>query len=156
MFLFPVRAAAADGYTPPQGRTDVGGLMATKLRVLSALCALVGTVIVVWQTNPAGPVATGSVELRSTAAPLSDVATTIKWPVIETVNPRPFNPCEDIPLDVVQRIGLASPPPTPEDSLRCHYDAGNYQVAVEAIVWRSYAATLPPEAAELKAAALVA
>ena len=62
--------------------------MATKLRVLSALCALVAGVIVVWQTNPARPVAAGSVELRSTAAPLSDVATTIKWPVIETVNPR--------------------------------------------------------------------
>ncbi|MDT7793035.1 MAG: hypothetical protein QOD59_2471, partial [Mycobacterium sp.] len=39
--------------------------MATKLRVLSALCALVAAVIVVWQTNPARPVAAGSVELRS-------------------------------------------------------------------------------------------
>jgi hypothetical protein len=123
--------------------------MATKLRVLSALCALVAAVIVVWQTNPAGPVAPGSVELRSTAAPLSDVATTIKWPVIETVNPRPFDPCEDIPLDVVQRIGLAFTPPTPEDSLRCHYDAGNYQLTVEAFVWRTYEATLPPDAVEL-------
>ena len=149
MFLFPVRAAAADRYTPPQGRTDVRGLMAAKLRVLSALCALVVAVIVVWQTNPAGPAAGGGVELRSTAAPLSDVATTIKWPVIETVNPRPFNPCEDIPLDVIQRIGLAFTPPTPEDSLRCHYDAGNYQMAVEAFVWRTYEATLPPDAVEL-------
>jgi hypothetical protein len=123
--------------------------MATKLRVLSALCALVAAVIVVWQTNPAGPVATGGVDLRSTAAPLSDVATTIKWPVVETVNPRPFNPCEDIPLDVVQRIGLAVTPPIPEDSLRCHYDAGNYQVTVEAFVWRTYEQTLPADAVEL-------
>ena len=123
--------------------------MATKLRVLSALCALVAAVIVVWQTNPAGPAAAGGVELRSTAAPLSDVATTIKWPVIETVNPRPFNPCEDIPLDVIKRIGLAFTPPTPEDGLRCHYDAGNYQMAVEAFVWRTYEETLPPDAVEL-------
>jgi hypothetical protein len=123
--------------------------MATKLRVLSALCALVAAVIVVWQTNPAGPVAAGGVDLRSTAAPLSGVSTTIKWPVVETVNPRPFNPCEDIPLDVVQRIGLAVTPPIPEDSLRCHYDAGNYQVAVEAFVWRTYEQTLPADAVEL-------
>lgn len=123
--------------------------MAANLRVLSALCALVAAVIVVWQTNPAGPATAGSVELRSTAAPLSDVATTIKWPVIATVNPRPFNPCEDIPLDVIQRIGLAFTPPTPEDGLRCHYDAGNYQMAVEAFVWRTYEETLPPDAVEL-------
>jgi hypothetical protein len=62
---------------------------------------------------------------------LSDVSTTIKWPVIETVNPRRFDPCEDIPLDVIQRIGLAYTPPSHEDGLRCHYDAGNYQMAVE-------------------------
>jgi hypothetical protein len=123
--------------------------MTAKLRVLSALCALVTAVIVVWQTNPAGPVAADSVELRSTTAPLSDVATTIKWPVIETVNPRPFDPCEDIPLDVVQRIGLAFTPPSHEDGLRCHYDAGNYQVTVEAFVWRTYEATLPADAVEL-------
>ena len=120
--------------------------MVAKLRVLSALCALVAAVIVVWQTAPTGPAAGASVELRSTAAPLSDVSTTIKWPVIETVNPRPFDPCEDIPLDVVQRIGLAYTPPSHEDGLRCHYDAGNYQMAVEAFVWRTYEATLPPDA----------
>ncbi len=126
-----------------------GGLMTAKLRVLSALCALVAAVIVVWQTNPAGPAAGGSVELRSTAAPLSDVSTTIKWPIVDTVDPRPFDPCDDIPLDVVQRIGLAFTPPVHEDSLRCHYDAGNYQMAVEAFVWRTYEATLPPDAVEL-------
>ena len=123
--------------------------MAARLRVLSALCALVAAVIVVWQTNPAGPAAPGRVELRSTAAPLSNVSTTIKWPVVATVNPRPFDPCEDIPLDVIQRIGLAYTPPSPEDALRCHYDAGNYQMAVEAFVWRTYEATLPPDAVEL-------
>ena len=123
--------------------------MVAKLRVLSALCALVAAVIVVWQTTPTGPAAGGSVELRSTAAPLSDVSTTIKWPVIETVDPRPFDPCEDIPLDVIQRIGLAYTPPSHEDGLRCHYDAGNYQMAVEAFVWRTYEATLPPDALEM-------
>ena len=123
--------------------------MAARLRVLSALCALVAAVVVVWQTNPAGPAAPGRVELRSTAAPLSNVSTTIKWPVIDTVNPRPFDPCEDIPLDVIQRIGLAYTPPSPEDALRCHYDAGNYQMAVEAFVWRTYEATLPADAVEL-------
>jgi hypothetical protein len=103
--------------------------MGAKLRVLSALCALIAAVIVVWQTNPADPQAPGNVELRSTAAPLSDVSTTIKWPVVDTVDPRPFDPCDDIPIDVIQRIGLAFTPPTHEDGLRCHYDAGNYQMA---------------------------
>ena len=42
-----------------------------------------------------------------------------------------------------QRIGLAFTPPEPEDSLRCHYDAGNYQMAVEAFVWRTYEESLP-------------
>jgi hypothetical protein len=123
--------------------------MAAKLRVLSALCALVAAVIVVWQSNPAGPSAQSRVDLRSTAAPLSDVSTTIKWPVINTVNPKPFDPCNDIPLDVVQRIGLAVSPPAPEEGLRCHFDAGNYQMAVEAFVWRTYEETLPPDALEL-------
>jgi hypothetical protein len=123
--------------------------MVAKLRLLSALCALVTAVVVVWQTNPAGAIGSRTVELRSTAAPLSDVSTTIKWPVVETVNPRPFDPCQDIPLDVVQRIGLAFTPPAPEDGLRCHYDAGNYQMAVEAFVWRTYEATIPADALEM-------
>ena len=122
--------------------------MAATVRLLSALCALVAAVIVVWQTAP--PAGTGgAVELRSTDAPMTNASTTIKWPVIETVDPSPFDPCRDIPLDVVQRIGLAFTPPEPEDSLRCHYDAGNYQMAVEAFVWRTYEATLPPDAVEL-------
>lgn len=32
--------------------------------------------------------------------------------------------------------------------LRCHYDAGNYQLAVEPIIWRGYAESLPPDAVE--------
>jgi hypothetical protein len=69
--------------------------------------------------------------------------------VIDTVDPDPFDPCRDIPYDVLQRIGLAFTPPEPEDSLRCHLDAGNYQMAVEAFVWRTYEQSLPPDAVEL-------
>ncbi|MCW2689751.1 MAG: hypothetical protein JWR37_4641 [Mycobacterium sp.] len=128
--------------------------MATKMRLIAAFCALVTAVIVVWQSAP--PPVTGSraVDLRSTAAPMS-VSTSIP-PVYTSIppvypaltNPRPFDPCQDIPLDVIQRLGLAFTPPQPEDGLRCHYDAGNYQMAVEAVVWRTYAATLPPDAIE--------
>jgi hypothetical protein len=120
--------------------------MLSKLRLFSALCALVAAVVVVWQANPAGPVASDrGVELRATDAPM----TTIKSPVLALTKPDPFDPCRDIPLDVVQRIGLAFTPPAHEDSLRCHYDAGNYQMAVEAFVWRTYEQTLPPDAVEL-------
>ena len=123
--------------------------MVAKLRLFSALCALIAAVVVVWQTMPAAPVAADRVELRATGAPLPAVSTTIKYPVVELTDPDPFDPCRDIPLDVVQRIGLAFTPPTPEDSLRCKYDAGNYQMAVEAFVWRTYEQTLPPDAIEL-------
>ncbi|HEY9266431.1 MAG TPA: DUF3558 domain-containing protein [Mycobacterium sp.] len=123
--------------------------MVAKLRLLSALCALVAAVVVVWQANPTGPVTAQRVELRATGAPLTDMSTTIKWPVVDTVDPDPFDPCRDIPLDVVQRIGLAYTPPAHEDSLRCRYDAGNYQMAVEAFVWRTYEQTLPPDAVQL-------
>ncbi len=33
--------------------------------------------------------------------------------------------------------------------MRCHYDAGNYQMAVEAFVWKTYEETLPADAVEL-------
>jgi hypothetical protein len=118
--------------------------MVAKLRLLSALCALVTAVVVVWQANPAGPV-----RVDATDIPMTNVTTSIKWPVIETTDPDPFDPCRDIPLDVVQRIGLAYTPPEPQESLRCHYDAGNYQMAVEAFVWRTYEQALPPDAVEL-------
>ncbi len=81
------------------------------------------------------------VELRSTAEPME---TTMKSPIVATTDPRPFDACEDIPFDVVQRLGLAFTPPEHEDGLRCHFDAGNYQLAVEPIIWRTYAQTLPP------------
>ena len=125
------------------------GSTAARMRLLSAMCALVTAVIVVWQANPVGGPAGGSVELRSTSAPMSGVSSTIKWPVIETVDPRPFDACEDIPIDVIQRLGLGFTPPEHEDGLRCHYDAGNYQMVVEAFVWRTYEQTLPPDAVEL-------
>jgi hypothetical protein len=120
--------------------------MVAKLRLLSALCALVAAAIVVWQANPAGPA-----RVDATDIPMTNVTTSIKWPVIETVEQTdPFDPCRDIPPDVVQRIGLAYTPPIPEDSLRCKYDAGNYQMTVEAFIWRTYEATLPADAVELE------
>lgn len=122
--------------------------MVTRIRLFAAFGALVAAVILVMQSGPL-TVHSDPVQLRSTAAPLPLATTTIKWPVIDTVDPSPFDACRDIPLDVVQRIGLAFTPPEPEDSLRCHYDAGNYQMAVEAFVWRTYEQSLPPDAVEL-------
>lgn len=123
--------------------------MAARLRVLSALCALFAAVIVVVTADPLGGPATGRVDLRSTFLPLTGASTTIKYPVIETTDPSPFDPCRDIPLDVVQRAGLAFTPPTLEDSLRCRYDAGSFQMTVEAFVWRTYEETLPADAVQL-------
>ena len=123
--------------------------MTTKLRLLSAVCALVAAVVVVWQSQPVGRLNSGGVELRSTSAPISDTTTSIKWPIVATTDPSPFDPCDDIPLDVINGIGLGYTPPEHEDGLRCHYDAGNYQVAVEAFVWRTYEQTLPADAVEL-------
>ena len=123
--------------------------MAAKLRIVAALCALVAAVVVVCQTNPVGSTSGLPTARVTTSLPVDNVSTTIKWPVIETVDPRPFDPCEDIPTDVVSRLGLAFTPPAPEDGLRCHYDAGNYQMAIEAFVWRTYEQTLPADAVEL-------
>ena len=123
--------------------------MATRIRLFAAFGALVTAVILVMQSGPLTVPAPDPVQLRSTAVPLPMATTTIKWPVIETVDPDPFDACRDIPLDVIQRLGLAFTPPEPEDSLRCHYDAGNYQMAVEAFVWRTYEESLPPDAVEL-------
>ncbi len=123
--------------------------MATRIRLFAAFGALVTAVILVLQSGPLSVPGPGRVDLRSTAAPLPTATTTIKWPVVDTIDPDPFDPCRDIPLDVIQRLGLAFTPPEPEDSLRCHYDAGNYQMAVEAFVWRTYEESLPPDAVEL-------
>jgi hypothetical protein len=119
--------------------------MLAKVRLIGALGALTMAVIVGWQSAPPAPTGRGTVELRSTAQPLE---TTMKSPIVATTDPRPFDPCEDIPFDVVQRLGLAFTPPEHEDGLRCHFDAGNYQLAVEAIIWRTYEKTLPPDALE--------
>jgi hypothetical protein len=123
--------------------------MTTKLRLLSAMCALIAAVAVVWQTEPTDANIAHGVDLRSTSIPLTGASATIKWPVIETVDPKPFDPCKEIPLDVIGRLGLGFTPPIPEDGLRCHYDAGNYQMAVEAFVWRTFEQTLPADAVQL-------
>ena len=122
--------------------------MARKLRLVSALCALATAGVVVTQTNPVTPTGGDAVELRSTSAPMS-VTSSIKSPIISTTNPSPFDPCDQIPLDAINAMGLGFTPPDHEDGLRCHYDAGNYQMAVEPIVWRTYEQTLPADAVEL-------
>jgi hypothetical protein len=123
--------------------------MFAKVRLIGALGALITAVA----TGLGGQGVEGStggtiVQLRSTGAPMEPAETTMKSPIVATTDPRPFDPCEDIPFDVVQRLGLAFTPPDHEDGLRCHYDAGNYQLAVEAIIWRTYAESLPPDAVE--------
>ena len=123
--------------------------MAAKLRLVAALCALVAAVIVVWQTNPVGPAAGLPAQRIPTSVAVNNVSTTIKWPVVETVDPRPFQACADIPYDVYERLGLAFTPPQPEDGLRCRLDAGNYQMAVEAFVWRTFDQTIPADAVQL-------
>lgn len=122
--------------------------MATRLRLLAVICALVTAVVVVWQSSPGSLGVTRGVQLRSTAAPMDAPTTTIKWPVVATTDPSPFDPCTDIPLDVIRGLGLAFTPPEPEEGLRCHYDAANYQMAIEPIVWRTYEESLPPDAVE--------
>lgn len=123
--------------------------MTARLRLLSALCALIAAVAVVWQTEPVAVDNADGVDLRSTFMPLTGASSSIKWPVIETVDPKPFDPCAEIPLDVIERLGLGFTPPIPEDGLRCHYDAGNYQMAVEAFVWRTFEQSLPADAVQL-------
>ena len=122
--------------------------MFAKVRLIGAVGALVAAAIagtLGWHGAAPGPAGSGRVELRSTAAPME---TTMKSPIVATTDPRPFDACEDIPFDAVQRLGLAFTPPEHEDGLRCHFDAGNYQLAVEPIIWRTYEATLPPDAVE--------
>jgi hypothetical protein len=120
----------------------------TRVRLIGAVAALIAALwggTVGWHSTPPAPTAGKTVELRSTAAPLE---TTMKSPIVATTDPSPFDPCRDIPFDALQRLGLAFTPPEPEDGLRCHFDAGNYQVAVEPIIWRKYEESLPPDALE--------
>ncbi|OIN81146.1 DUF3558 domain-containing protein [Mycobacterium malmoense] len=124
--------------------------MFANVRLIGALGALATAVIggtVGWQGASPTPGAGGPVELRSTAAPM-ETTTTMKSPIVATTDPRPFDACEDIPFDALQRLGLAFTPPQHEDGLRCHFDAGNYQMAVEPIIWRTYAQSLPADAVE--------
>ncbi|RFD25395.1 DUF3558 domain-containing protein [Mycobacterium uberis] len=121
--------------------------MFTRVRLIGALAALITAVIggTVGAQDFSRPTTGRTVQLRSTGKPMK---TTMKSPVVATSDPRPFDPCEDIPFDTVQRLGLAFTPPEHESGLRCHYDGGNYQMAIEAIIWRTYAQTLPPDAIE--------
>jgi hypothetical protein len=119
-----------------------------RLRLMGAVAALVTAVVggaVGWRHVPPAPAGGGTVELRSTAQPME---TTMKSPIVATTDPRPFDACEDIPFDVIQRLGLGFTPPEHEDGLRCHFDAGNYQLAVEPIIWRTYDQSLPADAVE--------
>jgi hypothetical protein len=125
--------------------------MFTKVRLIGALGALIAAVpmgMVGSHAPQPAPAGGETVQLRSTAQPLETPETTMKSPIVATTDPRPFDACEDIPLDALQRLGLAFTPPEHEDGLRCHFDAGNYQLAVEAIIWRTYAQSLPPDALE--------
>jgi hypothetical protein len=118
------------------------------VRLIGALAALVTAVVggtLGARGAPPARTGVGPVELRATGEPME---TTMKSPIVATTDPRPFDACEDIPFDVVQRLGLAFTPPEHEDGLRCHFDAGNYQVAVEPIIWRTYQETLPADAVE--------
>ena len=72
---------------------------------------------VVWQSVPPATTSRGTVRLRSTAAPMSS-GTAMKSPIVATTDPRPFDACEDIPFDVVQRLGLSTPRPSMK-RLRC-------------------------------------
>ncbi|WAC94437.1 DUF3558 domain-containing protein [Mycobacterium sp. Aquia_213] len=122
--------------------------MFSKVRLVGALGAVLTAVIAgTVGLQGASPAPTGgkAVDLRSTAQPLE---TTMKSPIIATTDPSPFDPCRDIPFDALQHLGLAFTPPEPQDGLRCQFDAGNYQLAVEPIIWRTYEQSLPPDALE--------
>lgn len=122
--------------------------MLSKLRLLAAFGAVITACVVVLQSAPPTAVGVPTVQLRSTGFPM-DTPTTMKSPIVATTDPSPFDPCRDIPFDTVQRLGLGFTPPIPEEGLRCHFDAGNYQLAVEPIVWRTYEQSLPADAVEM-------
>ena len=112
------------------------------MRLIGAFGALLTAVIggtVGWQSAPPAPTGGGTVSCGR--PPSRWTETTMKSPIVATTDPRPFDPCEDIPFDAVQRLGLGFTPPEHEDGLRCQFDAGNYQLAVEPIIWRTYAAS---------------
>lgn len=120
--------------------------MVARMRLFAVLGAVLTAIVVTLQT--AAPLVPGptDVALRSTDTPMTSTSGSS---VINYTDPEPFNPCTDIPLDVVNGLGLGFGPPEQENSLRCKYDAGQYQMAVEAIVWRTYEKSLPADAVEL-------
>src|SRR6185295_19268783 len=101
MFLFTVRAAAADRYTPPQGRTTPAAEPPTQARGCDGRQAArpVGAVrtdrggdrgLADQPGRPSSPrecraAVDGRTPVRRVDA--------IKWPVVDTVDPRPFDPC---------------------------------------------------------------
>ena len=121
--------------------------MVARMRLCAALGALLAAVVIVLQAPAPAAGPSIAVDLRSTGMPLAP-ETTIKSPVLNLTDPDPFDPCRDIPVDAINNLGLGFTPPEPQDGLRCQLDAGNYQMAVEAFVWRTYEDTLPPDAVE--------
>ncbi|HTQ22051.1 DUF3558 domain-containing protein [Mycobacterium sp.] len=119
--------------------------MLTRLRLIGAFGALITALGVGWQCAPPAPTGGGTYQLRSTAQPME---TTMKSPIVATTDPSPFDPCQDLPIDALQRLGLAFTPPEREDGLRCKLDAGNYTLALEPIIWRTYDQSLPADALE--------
>ena len=120
--------------------------MVARMRLFAALSALIAAVVLVMGL-PVGKPDAQQVALRATGMPLAPKST-IKSPVLELTDPDPFDACRDIPVDVINNLGLGFTPPEPEEGLRCHFDAGNYQMAVEPFVWRTYEDTLPTDAVE--------
>ena len=118
-----------------------------KLRLLAAFGALVMAAVVVWQSAPPATSVEPKVELQIRAAPM-DPPTTMKSPIVATTDPSPLTPCRDIPLDVVQRLRPGLHPADARRGAALPFDAGNYQLAVEPIIWRKYDQSLPADAVE--------
>lgn len=120
--------------------------MVARMRLFAVLGAVLTAIVVTLQTATPMVPGTSDVALRATDAPMTSPS---KSDVINFTDPEPFNPCTDIPLDVINGLGLGFAPPEQENALRCKYDAGQYQMAVEGIIWRTYEKSLPPDAVEL-------
>ncbi|MBS9534832.1 DUF3558 domain-containing protein [Mycobacterium sp. M1] len=118
--------------------------MLTKLRLFTVLSAVVMAAVMVFQQTPSLTVGSVGVQLRSTALPLAPAPSS----TVVLTNPRPFDACEDIPYDALAQLGLTYTPPKPVEGVRCELDAGNYQMAIETYIWRSYDESLPRDALE--------
>lgn len=124
--------------------------MITKLRWASVLGTALVAVFVVLTEAPALDAPARSVALRSTFAPIPAAPPSTTRPPVKLTNPYPFNACDDIPDEVMEGLGLMYTPPKPVEGVRCEYDAGNYQLAIEPIIWRSYDESLPADALEME------